>query len=123
MLRTTQDHQDDQRGRTWNTHTGHTHTRRSRILVTRSRQNGILIMSLVRERIFVGEAEASEPAVTSLFELRLAVARMHDCEAGGDNAAMGPHDSAARRSAPAGGASGGIALVSTASDTTRAERR
>ena len=44
-------------------------------------------------------------------------------EAGGDNAAMGPHDSAARRSAPAGGASGGIALVSTASDTTHAERK
>ena len=119
MLRTTQDPQDDPRGRTWNTHTGHTHTRRSRILVTRSRQNSILTPSLVRERIFVGEAEASELVATSLFELRLAVARMHDYEAGRDNTAMGPHNSAARRSAPAGGASGGIALVSTASDARR----
>ncbi len=122
MLRTTQDHQYDLRGRTWNTHTGHTHTRRSRILVRRSRQNGIPTPSLIRERIVVGEAEALEPVVTLLFELRLAVARMHDCEANGDNTAMGPHDSATRRSAPAGGASGGIAFVSTVSDTTYAVR-
>ena len=58
----------------------------------------------------------------SLFGLRLAVAKMHDCEADGDNAAMGPHDSVARRSAPAGGASGSITLVSTVSDTTYAGR-
>ncbi len=86
--------------------------------------NGIVTCALARFiarelRASVTEAETSEPVATSLFELRLAVARMHDCEASRDNAAMGPHDSAARRSAPAGGASGGIALVSTASDARR----
>ena len=44
---------------------------------------------------------------------------MHDGEGNIENAAMGPHDSVAHRSALAGAASGSITFVSIASDARR----